>query len=63
MFVSVGIGNGVLEDELRGMASGPLEGNVISVDNFNALRNVISTLSNGLCNSECRYNLRSLKQF
>ena len=51
--ILVGIGNGVLEDELRGMASGPLDGNVIQVDNFGSLRNVVNTLSTGLCNSKC----------
>ncbi len=50
--ITVGIGGGVSEEELRGMASYPTDKNVIQVNNFDALTNILDTLSKGLCDSK-----------
>lgn len=50
--IAVGIGQGVSQEELRGMASDPIDKNVINVRNFDALDEVLNSLTQGLCNSE-----------
>ena len=50
--ITVGVGGGVSEVELKGMASYPTDANVVLADDFDSLESVMSQLSRGLCNGE-----------
>lgn len=58
LVISVGIGGGVKTKELNGMASDPITQNVLVAPDFETLSDdLISTLSNAICNSECTIGL------
>jgi len=48
--VALGVGGGIDESELRGIASSPRERNVISVEDFTSLPFVEEQLRNESCN-------------
>ena len=50
--ISVGIGGGVDEQELRGMASSPEDQNVLTVSNFDSLNQISNRLTDSLCDSK-----------
>ena len=50
--LAVGIGDMVSKFELEGMASAPVERNVILVRDFRSLNSIIGRISEGVCNSK-----------
>ena len=53
--IAVGIGGNIRNLELEGIASEPLDANVIVVNNFNELLDIEDTLYQAVCNGEYCY--------
>jgi len=53
--ITLGVGEGVRPDELRGIASFPTESNMLTVDSFESLNDVSQTLTQAICNSMILY--------
>ena len=51
----LGIGKGVSQRELEAIASDPVSSNVLHVDGFDTLGNIVSTLTQGVCHSKHIY--------
>ena len=52
LVLAVGVGSGVRQRELEGIASGDDGTNVFRVNSFEGLRNIKNTILGSLCNSE-----------